>query len=67
MLRISELLAPCYIDPGDVHIEGDNWSLLIGSVDLNKEIVTIQRNNYLFGSNAELREWKAGGGCIPFP
>lgn len=50
MLRISELLAPCDIDPGDVHIEGDNWSLLISSVDLNKEIVTIQRNNCLLAA-----------------
>lgn len=50
MLRISELLSPHDKNPDDVHVEGDNWSVLIGNVDLAKEIVTIQRNNYLLAA-----------------
>ena len=50
MQRLSELLAPRDTNPEDVFIEGHNWSLLVGKVDLTKTIVTIQRNNHLLAA-----------------
>lgn len=47
MLRLSELIAPPEKSPKNISIAGDNWSFLIGHVDLTQEIVTIQRGDYL--------------------
>lgn len=50
ILRLSELLAPSEENRESLIISGDNWKLQIGSVDLTKEIVTIQRGNYLIAA-----------------
>lgn len=50
ILRLSELLAPPAENRDSLIIAGDNWKLQIGSVDLTKEIVTIQRGNYLLAA-----------------
>jgi len=47
--RLAELIAPD--DPREViDVAGDNWWLEIGPVDLDKEIVTIQRNDLLIAA-----------------
>lgn len=46
MLRLSELIVP-EKSPEKIIVEGDSWLLLVASVDLAKEIVTIQRGNFL--------------------
>jgi hypothetical protein len=46
MLRLSELITPEEA-PKEIISEGEHWCLLIASVDLAKEIVTIQRGEFL--------------------
>jgi len=50
MLRLSELIAPPEKSPENITIAGDNWRMQIGSVDLSKTIVTIQRGDYLLAA-----------------
>lgn len=50
ILRLSELIAPHENNPDHIIVEGDNWYLQIGLVDLTREIVTIQRGGYLIAA-----------------
>lgn len=50
IIRLSELIAPHEKDPDNLVVEGDNWSLLFGHVDLTREIVTIQRAGHLIAA-----------------
>ncbi len=49
MLMIAEKLAP-YDPRPQIGIFGENWFLVCGMVDLAKEIVTIQRRDYLIAA-----------------
>ena len=50
ILRLSELIAPQEKGPDNLKVAGDNWSLLFSSVDLTKEVVTIQRGDHLIAA-----------------
>ncbi len=50
ILRLSELIAPHEKGPDNLLVEGDDWSLQFGHVDLTQKIVTIQRAGHLIAS-----------------
>lgn len=52
MTRLAELLAPADDQREAVVAMGDNWWLEIGHVDLQSEIVTIQRQSFLIAAIA---------------
>jgi len=49
MLSLSKLLVSEDM-PEEITIEGDHWRIYIGSIDLTKEIITIQRGSHLLAA-----------------
>jgi hypothetical protein len=57
MLRLCELLAP--EDPrNSVTVQGDNWFVEIGPVDLSGQVVTIQRQDVLVAAIAPRQDMR---------